>query len=254
MVREGLEGAQVTHFRKSSPRARKGSERAWSGAGSHGVAANLQASPHKPRKGRRGERGLSGVERYAAKGWGAGRGPGLGSDPAPEDPLRPPLRGLEGPGRGGVVGEDCPPIPPAFSGLSGRVLGEANRGFCRPGGRKWPICAAARARGSLPPPPPSRIQVVQEDAGLISLTKNPKGGGGGLHPPRPPPDNPDSHHRRSHPSATSWTAKTPHFGGGLLSQPRSTLSPHPLEPPGGRGVVHARLPGQGPGGDGLPRA
>jgi hypothetical protein len=36
----------------------------------HGVAADPRGSPHKPRKGRRGEGGLSGVERYAAKGWG----------------------------------------------------------------------------------------------------------------------------------------------------------------------------------------
>ena len=40
-----------------------------------------------------------------------------------------------------------------------------------------------RARGPLPPPPPSRIQVVQDDAGLTSLTKGPRGGG--LHPPHP---------------------------------------------------------------------
>jgi len=44
------------------------------GAGSHGVAANLRASPHKPRK-RWGERGLSEVERYAAGGPQAGAGP-----------------------------------------------------------------------------------------------------------------------------------------------------------------------------------
>jgi len=119
------------------------------GAGVHGVAADPRGSPHKPRKERRGERGLPGVERYAAGG-SPGGGRTWESDPPPEDPLRPPLRGLEGPGRGGVVGEDCPPIPPAFSGLSGRVFGEANRGFCRPGGRKWPICAARAAPPKTP--------------------------------------------------------------------------------------------------------
>ena len=131
----------------------------------HRVAANLRASPHKPRKERRGKGGLSGVERYAAKGWGAGRGPGLGSDPPPEDPLRPPVRGLEGPGRGGVVGRDCPPIPPAFSGLSGRVLGEASRGFCRLGWGKWPICAAARAWTPPPTTPlPYKGRLCEESA------------------------------------------------------------------------------------------
>ena len=71
----------------------------------HGVTEDPRESPHKPRKEEHGEEGLPGVdlgvERYAANGWGAGRGPGLGSDPPPHDPLRPPIRGLEGPGRGG---------------------------------------------------------------------------------------------------------------------------------------------------------
>jgi hypothetical protein len=98
------------------------------GAGVHGVAVDPRGSPHKPRKGRRGERGLPGVERYAVKGWGASRGPGLGSDPPPEDPLQPPLRGLEGPERGGVVGETAPPYPPpsraSQGGSSGRRIGD----------------------------------------------------------------------------------------------------------------------------------
>jgi hypothetical protein len=225
MVREGLEGGASPLFsRKFTFAQGKALPGPGAGAGVHGVAADPRRSPHKPRKERRGKGGLPGVERYAAGG-SPGGGRTWESDPPPQDPLRPPLRGLEGPGRGGVVEKDCPPYPPAFSGLSGRVLEEASRGFCRPGGRKWPICTAARARGSLPPPPPSRIQVFQEDAGLISPTKNPKGGGGGLHPPHPPPDNPDSHHRREHPSATSWTAKTPHFGGGAPES--TTLNPIP---------------------------
>jgi hypothetical protein len=120
------------------------------GAGVHGVAVDPRGSPHKPRKERRGEGGLPGVERYAAKGWGAGRGPGLGSDPLPQGPLQPPLRGLEGPGRGGGGREDCPPHPPALSGLSGRVLEEASRGFCRPGRRKGPFCAARSAPPKTP--------------------------------------------------------------------------------------------------------
>ena len=45
------------------------------GGGPHRVAGDPRGSPHKPRKGRRGEGGLPGVERYAAKGWGASRGP-----------------------------------------------------------------------------------------------------------------------------------------------------------------------------------
>ena len=95
-------------FAKVHLRAGKGPGRAWSGGGLHGVAADLRASPHKPRKERPGEGGLPGVERYAAKGWGASRGPGLGSDPPPHDPLRPPVKPLEGPGRGD--GEDT--LPP----------------------------------------------------------------------------------------------------------------------------------------------
>jgi hypothetical protein len=235
-------GASPPPSRKFPFAQGKAPEGPGAGAGPHRVAADPRGSPHKPRKERRGERGLSGVERYAAGG-SPGGGRTWESDPPPQDPLRPPLRGLEGPGRGGGVEKDCPPIPPAFSGLSGRVLGEASRGFCRPGGRKWPICAAARARGSLPPPPPSRIQVVQDDAGLISLTKSPKGRGGGLHPPRPPPDNLDSHHGVDPSPPRPGRRKPPILGGGLLSQPRSTLPPHPLKPPGGRGGVHARLPG-----------
>jgi hypothetical protein len=90
------------------------------GVSLHGVAANPRGSPHKPRRERRGEGGLPGVERYAAKGWGR-PGPqtrvrGLGSDPSPRDPLWPPLRGLEGPGRGGVV-EGLPPLTPRLLGL-----------------------------------------------------------------------------------------------------------------------------------------
>jgi hypothetical protein len=71
------------------------------------------------------------VERYAAKGWGASRGPGLGSDPPPQDPLRPPLRGLEGPGRGGVVGETAPPYPPPYRASQGGSSGRRIGGFCR---------------------------------------------------------------------------------------------------------------------------
>jgi hypothetical protein len=143
-------GAGSPFSRKFTFAQGKAPEGPGAGAGPHRVAADPRGSPHKPRKERRGERSLPGVERYAAKGWGVSRGPGLGSDPPPHDPLRPPLRGLEGPGRGGVVGEDYPPIPPAFSGLSGRVLGEANRGFYRPGGRKGPFCAARAAPPKTP--------------------------------------------------------------------------------------------------------
>ena len=77
------------------------------GAGPHGVAADLRDSLHKPREERRGEGGLPGVERYAAGG-SPGGGRTWGSDPPPQDPLRPPVRGLEGPGKGG--GET--PLPP----------------------------------------------------------------------------------------------------------------------------------------------
>ncbi len=63
--------------------------------------------------------------------------------------------------------------------------------------------------------------------------------------PPPPPDNLDSHHGID-PSPPCPGRRKPPIFGGLLSQPRSTLSPHPLEPPGGRGGVHARLPGLKP--------
>jgi hypothetical protein len=150
MVREGLERAPAPHFRESSPSRRGGPRK---GLAQGPARIELRRIPGDPRINparRGGEREASrGWKGMRSKGGGAGRGPGLVSDPPPQDPLQPPLRGLEGPGRGGVVGEDCPPIPPAFSGLSGRVLGEASRGFCRPGGRKAPFRAARAA----PPKP-----------------------------------------------------------------------------------------------------
>jgi hypothetical protein len=116
MVREGLEGGASPLFsRKFTFAQGKALEGPGAGAGPHRVAANPRGSPHKPRKGRRGERGLPGVERYAAGG-SPGGGRTWESDPPPEDPLRPPLRGLEGPGRGGVVEKRLPPHTPRLLG------------------------------------------------------------------------------------------------------------------------------------------
>jgi len=76
----------------------------------------IPGDPHKPRKERRGERGLSGVERYAAKGWGGRPGSGSGVLPSPGRPPTAASKGPRRPGKRGGGRERLPPHTPRLLG------------------------------------------------------------------------------------------------------------------------------------------
>jgi hypothetical protein len=106
------------------------------------------------------------VEALGDEGEGSGRSDQKNANRPPRtppSPARPPTAASKGPrrpGKRGVVEKDCPPSPPAFSGLSGRVLGEASRGFCRPGGpppQGAPPGPGPRGKGVSGPACPSPI-------------------------------------------------------------------------------------------------
>ena len=112
------------------------------GGGVHGVAVDHRINPARKGGGREASRGWT-------WGWKGMRPEGGGQAGVRvwglTLPRTTPTAACKGPRRPGKRGESSAPSPPAFSGFSGRILGEVSRGFCRPGRRKGPFCAARAA-------------------------------------------------------------------------------------------------------------
>jgi hypothetical protein len=170
-------GGAGPHFRESSPSRRGrpflGPERGPACMELRRIPGDHRINPARGGGGRGASWGWKGMRPGGPQ---AGAGP-RGSDPPPEDPLRPPLRGLEGPGRGGVVEKTAPPYPPPSRASQGGSLGRRVGDFAVLEGENGRF---ARPRAWAPPPTiPSRTRVVQEDTGLISANhqakKRPRG-------------------------------------------------------------------------------